>query len=593
MLTLNRAIMTMILKQELFSYLIGVPLAVYIVIICGNFEGERLRGLLVGVGIAALMVTPFGMINIRRMQKLHTRIMNGGDSAGLADVKSRLFREPHYQAVSIALRWFAATSIAFGVGHLLAGMGLVQMLLLPVIWTVTVPSGYIYTYFITEKGVSPYLERPEIAGISDYRRSHFSVIRKIAFSLTVLLWYPSAIFSLLLYELQNGIITVNQVEINIALILSMMIVMLVSISWLLTSSLKATIKYSETGLRDMAKGNLAVIIPEITADEIGGIARSITRLAGALRKMVSVSAAAVNQMDGDSRTLLGYMEEMSQGGMSVAASMEQMTSAIEELGASSDAIAVNTLRHREFMTRVNGFVDGLIGTVEDFAARAGAASELSAEADRRVEKGNGILTETQRHVADISESTKAISASVDVIRDIADKVNLLSLNASIEAARAGEHGRGFSVVAEEISKLADTTQTNADRIVKTIGEIVKKVQMENGAMEMLAQSFSEIKRFIDETAAFMSMISGDVVRQREKSGELRSLFDELMAMSAENMNAIQEQSKAHQEMVRNAGSVSETMTLFAEKTESVRDMSRGLARRAENLLSGIKMFRWE
>ena len=70
----------------------------------------------------------------------------------------------------------------------------------------------------------------------------------------------------------------------------------------------------------------------------------------------------------------------------------------------------------------------------------------------------------------LKEKSNEMSNFIQVINDIADRVNLLSLNASIEAARAGEYGKGFAVVAQEISKLADATTQNSKQISGIIGQ---------------------------------------------------------------------------------------------------------------------------
>lgn len=93
-----------------------------------------------------------------------------------------------------------------------------------------------------------------------------------------------------------------------------------------------------------------------------------------------------------------------------------------------------------------------------------------------------------------------IASFVEVINDIAARVNLLSLNASIEAARAGEHGRGFAVVAEEISKLADATARNSKEIsniirdnMSLIDQSSELINESSAMMEKLDSAISVIK----------------------------------------------------------------------------------------------------
>lgn len=77
----------------------------------------------------------------------------------------------------------------------------------------------------------------------------------------------------------------------------------------------------------------------------------------------------------------------------------------------------------------------------------------------------------------LQEDTRSLVGFVEVIKDISDKIDLLSLNASIEAARAGEAGRGFAVVAEEIGKLADQTQRNLKELTAPINKIAQQIKL--------------------------------------------------------------------------------------------------------------------
>ena len=123
------------------------------------------------------------------------------------------------------------------------------------------------------------------------------------------------------------------------------------------------------------------------------------------------------------------------------------------------------------------------------------------DTNAKVSKIQGILKDAVKE----SQNVEQINSLTNDILDIANETNLLALNASIEAARAGEAGRGFSVVAEEISVLADSSRNTANNI-QGISQVV------NEAVQKLSDSAQQMLQFVDETVltdydSFVSIVN--------------------------------------------------------------------------------------
>lgn len=122
-------------------------------------------------------------------------------------------------------------------------------------------------------------------------------------------------------------------------------------------------------------------------------------------------------------------------------------------------------------------------------------------AEKLVQKNvalNELMGKTTANVEQMEKLTNMIEGFAGVIAGIANKTNMLALNASIEAARAGEHGRGFAVVAKQVGELAAQSASSSKEIKETIQSIQGFTSEMVTGMEELAKSVEEQKSIVEE-----------------------------------------------------------------------------------------------
>jgi twitching motility protein PilJ len=285
-------------------------------------------------------------------------------------------------------------------------------------------------------------------------------------------------------------------------------------------------------LSDLAEGDLTVHAT-VSEDITGAIADSVNYTAEELRKLVARITTAADQIgnatrDADTVTkgLLAATQKQKKEIQVAEESVELMAKSIQEVDASALQSA-------------------------DVARRTLAATKEGSQAVRNTISGmDGIreqIQETSKRIKRLGESSQEIGEIVDLISDITEQTNVLALNAAIQAASAGEAGHGFSVVAEEVQRLAE----RSGEATKQISALVKTIQsdthdavvaMEKSTIgvvegaklsEEAGQSLKEIEQVSNELARLIDSISVSTQVQTDMASEVSTVMKEILQITGQ------------------------------------------------------------
>jgi twitching motility protein PilJ len=311
-------------------------------------------------------------------------------------------------------------------------------------------------------------------------------------------------------------------------------------------------------LSELANGDLTVKAT-VSEDITGAIADSVNFTTDELRKLVIAVSTSAQQVSRATRDAGEITKKLL-----IAAEKQS-----EEINQAGDAVELMTTSIKEVDESATRSAEAARQTLAVTAQGAQAVQNSIAGMDGIREQ----IQETSKRIKRLGESSQEIGEIVDLISDITEQTNVLALNAAIQAASAGEAGRGFSVVAEEVQRLAERS---ADA-TKQIGLLVKAIQNDThdavAAMETTTQgvvegarladtagqSLREIESTTTELANLVSSISVSTQMQTEMARELADVTKAILKITEQTSDGTQ----------RTSSSVTEVEKLATELSNSV------------------------
>jgi len=363
--------------------------------------------------------------------------------------------------------------------------------------------------------------------------------------------------------------------------------------WIFSKAFTANFKILSEGAERLSDGDLSRNVrlrKGLFSDETEDLSNSLNLVVGSLRNLV-----------GQIRTSSLDVNELS---LSQATTAEEMTATAHEVAGSIEQISRGAETQAEMVERASKVILEMAEQIDLVASSAGDLSLSSEETTMSARQGEGMTTtalENMKHVLSqieangtmfisFSEQVQKIGTIIDVITGIAQKTNLLALNATIEAARAGEYGHGFAVVAEEISKLADSTSVSAGEITHLIERTREQSLKVQQSMNESVKSIDAGREAVDITDSAFKAIIDKAEAAQVKSISIRDLTEKQRSGSQMIVAAIEEIARVTED---NAASTEEVSAATEEQTASMEEMtfaSQRLSKLADELLVSVSRF---
>jgi len=351
-----------------------------------------------------------------------------------------------------------------------------------------------------------------------------------------------------------------------------------SVSKRLSNLARFSKKVSEGDLRDKLQIQ--------SDDEIGQVGKGFNTMIDSLRSLIGAVQTSVENVASSS-------EELTASAGQTSKATEHITLAIEQFSSGNESQNDKVELSSEELEEMNRGLQNMNESAESITASSIKSTDIAGEGGQLVEK-----TASQMNVIDqsvkkaenvisaLESKSKDITQILGVINGIADQTNLLALNAAIEAARAGEAGRGFSVVAEEVRKLAVQSANSAKEIENLIKEIVqdidvsqevfnavnREVQSGLSFTEQTKVSFHNIFEMTKEISDQLQTMNQTVVQLSKGSAHVSEAVREIADVSRESSANIQDIAASAEEQLASMEEISSSSATLSSMAEELRDL---------------------
>ncbi|KEP28326.1 methyl-accepting chemotaxis protein [Bacillus zhangzhouensis] len=337
----------------------------------------------------------------------------------------------------------------------------------------------------------------------------------------------------------------------------------------------------------VSEGDLTETLETKSKDEIGDLTRSFSKMSESLREVIRAVQQSVDNVASASEELTASASQTSQATEHITMSIEQFSNGNE---AQNEKVESSTNQ----LVAMNEGLQGMSHTSSEVATVSLQSTEAAGQGGRIVESTakqmkhiDTSVQEAEQVMKELEYKSKDITSILNVINGIADQTNLLALNAAIEAARAGESGRGFSVVAEEVRKLAVQSADSAKEIEKLIQEIVleiaksqdmfkavnREVNAGLGMTEEAKESFQNIYEAAEGMSRKLTQLNDTAIDLSSGSKLVSQAMQEMRQVSRESAANIQDIAASAEEQLASMEEITSSSVTLANMAEELKELT--------------------
>lgn len=369
------------------------------------------------------------------------------------------------------------------------------------------------------------------------------------------------------------------------------VIVAVSIAVIISLGIDKTIRKIISKLRIAAKGDLTVDFSIKRRDEFRTLVEELqhtftnvkTLIQQVMDRSNEVSTSSVEVTD-TAKDIFKASKEISVAVSEIEAGITQQAKDAEQCLGQMDNLSKKMLLVSESTKKIGNIAEATKQSVSE-------GTVTTEELNNQTKETTKIVAEIINEIQNLEKKSSTINNIINVINEIADQTNLLSLNASIEAARAGEAGRGFAVVASEIRSLADQSKnsvSNIKSIIEGIQKDTKKavniardvenvIHMQENAVTNTTMSYKNINDSVENLVVYLQQIIENV--------------DNIEEARVSTLSAIESMSAVMEEIAASSNTVNQSTLGQLSSVEILNKSAGNLSNNAKVLMEAVDKFK--
>lgn len=360
----------------------------------------------------------------------------------------------------------------------------------------------------------------------------------------------------------------------------------VVVSVLFSRSIGKHVLETEYALCQMSEGKLTFVLDgkrRKRSDEIG----QMTRELGSCQEKMTQIIKGLKELSG---VYLKSGEDLERMAIDTEAASAEIGRSFDDVETGALSQAEDVQKATQHIEAMGSVVSGIVENMDKLGQAAGNMKKESSDSDQLLEELSEFNEKTEEAVSKVDQQIQKTDASVHQIRNavqlittIAEETTLLAMNANIEAARAGEFGKGFTVVANEIQKLARQSNHSAEEIEDVLEQLLKNSERTVEIMSSVKDSVQQQKEKLDETKQKIGLVSDGIeASQAEVSKVMQETercetYQRKAVGIIQGLLAVAEQNAANVEQTTEAmHDLDKTMEVLTTEAENIRSLAESM-----------------